>query len=416
MNSNLNVVPVRFPAVNPPPASHRDEGACAPLLHTGKPRLLYLITRAERGGAQTHVLSLAESMRTEFDITVATGEEGFLTKACRERSIPVHIVKRLQRQVAPLTDTRAFWETRSLLQRLQPDLLHAHTCKAGFLGRIAGHALGVPSIYTVHSWLFGTEALSRVWAFLGAPCERLASCWCERLIMVSEEGARVVRRHRIAPADKVVVIHNGIPDCPERAVAHLHFHRPPVITMVARFCNVKEHEILLRAFATLKVGPRLRLVGDGPLRASCEDMARALGVAGRVEFLGNRDDVPALLASSDIFVLASKFEMLPISVLEAMRAGLPVIASDVGGVRETVTDGETGLLTPSGSIPALAHALRQMVDNRDLRLRYGRASRQRFLERFLYARQEERTRSLYREVLYACGRAVPQAVRLAQTA
>ena len=413
MNPKLNVVPVRLPAENPAPV-RQDEGACASVLHTGKPRLLYLITRAERGGAQTHVLDLAESMRAEFDVAVATGEEGFLTTACRERSIPVHIVKRLQRQVAPLCDTRAYWETRSLLQRLQPDLLHAHTCKAGFLGRMAGHALGVPSIYTVHSWLFGTEALPRVWAILGAPCERLASRWCERLILVSEEGARVARRHRIAPAGKVVVIHNGIPDCAERA--QLHSHLPPVITMVARFCNVKEHEILLRAFATLKVGPRLRLVGDGPLRANCEGIAHTLGITGRVEFLGNRDDVPMLLAGSDIFVLASKFEMLPISVLEAMRAGLPVIASDVGGVRETVTHGETGLLAPPGSIPALAHALRQMINNRDLRLRYGRAARQRFLERFLYARQEERTRLLYREVLYECGRAVPKTERLAHTA
>jgi glycosyltransferase involved in cell wall biosynthesis len=249
---------------------------------------------------------------------------------------------------------------------------------------------------------------------LGAPCERIASSWCQRLITVSEEGARVVLQHRTAPASKVVTIHNGIPDCSERA--NLNSGRPPVITMVARFTPVKEYEVLLRAFAALHLGPRLRLVGDGPLRESCEALARELGIYERVEFLGNRDDVPSLLASSDIFVLASKFEMLPISALEAMRAGLPVIASEVGGVRETVVHGETGLLVPSGSVPALAQALTRLTRDSDLRLRFGRAGRRRFVERFLYERQEEHTRSVYRDVLLECGRVMAEPARSTRAA
>jgi glycosyltransferase involved in cell wall biosynthesis len=122
--------------------------------------------------------------------------------------------------------------------------------------------------------------------------------------------------------------------------------RPPVITMVARFAPVKDHPTLLRAFANLHPGPCLRLVGDGPLRQDCERLAHELGIGDRVEFLGDRDDIPRLLASSDVFVLASKYEMLPLSVLEAMRAGLPVIASDVGGMRETIV--KRAFLYPAG--------------------------------------------------------------------
>lgn len=380
------------------------ERAWVPIHHGGRPRILYIITRARRGGAQRHVLDLACSMRQHFQVAVATGEEGFLTEACWKRAIPVYILPHLERQICPIADARAFWEILKLIQRLRPDLIHAHTFKAGFLGRLAGRVLGVPSIYTVHTWLFGTPAISRLWSALGAPCERVAAHWCERVIGVSEAGASLAHKHRIAPKSKVVTIHNGIPDCSERA--NLHSDGSPVITMVACFTEVKEHHVLLRAFASIVPGPRLRLIGDGPMRGSVEELAYELRIHDRVDFLGDRDDVPSLLASSDVFVLASKFEMFPISVLEAMRAGLPVIASDVGGVGEAIVHGETGFLVPSGSAPALAQALTQMLSNVDLRLRFGRAARQRFIERFLFAQQEERTRSVYLDVLLGCGRVV----------
>jgi len=378
------------------------EGACVPIDDDRKPLILYIITQARRGGAQTHVLSLACAMQQHFDVAVATGEEGFLTEACREKTIPVYIAPHLQRDIWPIADARAFWEILKLIHRLQPDLIHAHTFKAGFLGRLAGRVLGVPAIYTVHTWLFGTPAMSRIWSALGGPCERVAANWCDRIITVSDAGARLAHRHLIGSQSKVVTIHNGIPDCSERA--NLSSDGSPVITMVARFTEVKDHDVLLRAFATILPGPRLRLIGDGPMRESSEKLAHELHIHDRVDFLGDRDDVPSLLASSDVFVLASKFEMFPIGILEAMRAGLPVIASDVGGAREAIVPGETGFLVPSGSIPALAQALTQILSNLDLRLNFGRAARQRFRERFLSAQQEERTRSVYLDVLFGGGR------------
>jgi glycosyltransferase involved in cell wall biosynthesis len=385
--------------------THNAEHGCIPTRHAGKPRILYIITRAEHGGAQKHVFSLACSMQEEFDVAVAIGEVGYLTEACRDRGIPVHLVPHLQRNVSPLADARAFWELRQLIRRLQPDLIHAHTSKSGFLSRLAGYLLGVPSIYTMHTWLFGTALLSRVWAYIGAPCERLAAQWCRRLITVCEEGARVVLSRQVAPPSKVAIIRNGIPDCSERA--NLSSGRTPVITMVARFSEPKDFELLLRAFASIPAGPRLRLVGDGPLRENCEKLARELAIRDRVDFLGDRDDVPALLASSDVFVLASKTEMMPISILEAMRAGLPVIASDVGGIRELIVDGESGLAVPPGSVPALAQALAEVTTSLELRQRLGRAARRRFSELFLYSRQEELTRSVYLDVLFESGIAIP---------
>ena len=370
-------------------------------LVTGKPRILYLVTRAERGGAQTHVLDLACSMRPDFEVSVATGEEGFLTEACRERAIPIYVLPHLQRQVSPVADARAFGEIWQLIRKLRPDLLHLHTFKAGFLARLAGRILGIPSVYTIHAWLYGTAAVSRFSSALSGPCERLAARWCERIITVSRAGARVVSGHRIGSPSKLVTIHNGLRDCCEQA--KLSPTETPVITMVARFIEGKDHDLLLRAFASIPKGPRLRLVGDGPTRASMESLARELGIQEQVDFLGNRDDVASLLATSDVFVLASRSEMLPISILEAMRAGLPVIASDVGGVGEAIAHGENGFLVPSGSVSALAQALTDLTKDYALRLRMGQAGRQLFIDQFLSASMQKRTRGIYWDVLLSLG-------------
>jgi glycosyltransferase involved in cell wall biosynthesis len=380
-----------------------DNASSATHLDRGKPRILYLVTRAERGGAQTHVLDLACSMQPDFEVSVATGEEGFLTEACRERAIPVYVLPHLQREVRPMADALAFGEIWQLIRKLRPDLLHLHTFKAGFLARLAGRILRIPSVYTIHAWLYGTAAVSRFSSLLSGPCERLAARWCERIITVSRAGARILRGHRIGSFSKLVTIHNGLPDCSERA--RISPTKTPVITMVARFIEGKDHDLLLRAFAGIPKGPRLRLIGDGPTRASVESLARELGIQEQVDFLGNRDDVASLLATSDVFVLASRSEMLPISILEAMRAGLPVIASDVGGVGEAIAHNENGFLVPSGSVNALAQALADLTNDYALRLRMGQAGRQRFADQFLSSSMQERTRAVYWEVLQSLGRA-----------
>jgi glycosyltransferase involved in cell wall biosynthesis len=174
--------------------------------------------------------------------------------------------------------------------------------------------------------------------------------------------------------------------------------------MVARFIEGKDHDLLLRAFARIPKGPRLRLVGDGPTRATVESLAHELGIQEQVDFLGNRDDVASLLATSDVFVLASRSEMLPISILEAMRAGLPVIASDVGGVGEAIAHNENGFLVPSGSVSALAQALTDLTNDHAIRLRMGQAGRQRFTRQFLSSSMQERTRRIYWDVLLSLSR------------
>lgn len=362
----------------------------------GKPRVLYLITRAERGGAQVHLLDLAMGMREEFDLHVATGEEGFLTDTCRQHGITVHVLPSLEREIKPLRDLRALRELRRLMRRIEPDLVHAHTFKAGFLGRFVAEHLDIPAIYTVHMWPFG-RAVPLSWRVVAPVCERWAARWCDRIISVSELGAQDAVRFRIAESAQVTSIVNGIPD--HHARARLDHDRGLSCTMVARFTDFKDHTLLLRAFARVPGEVRLKLVGDGATLAAARKLAEDLGIRERVEFKGSRGDVPEILAQTDVFVLASKTETLPISILEAMRAGLPVIASDVGGVSEEVVDGETGVLVTPGSVEELSAALRRLLADKALRISMGRAGRRRFEELFRADKMIERTAAVYKQVL-----------------
>src|SRR5579859_1182500 len=282
-----------------------------------KPRLMYMITRAEHGGAQSHVLELLRGLRNDFEISLAVGEEGFLTDACRAESVRVHVVPHLSRDIRPWSDARALLEIARLLRREQPDLIHVHTWKAGFLGRLAARVCGVPSIYTVHMWHFGPET-PRIWRLFAPGLERAASRWSDRTITVSQWGTEIGHVFRIAEPSRMTVIHSGIADSPERARA------TPAggsrIAMVARFSAFKDHDVLLRSFAQVLPSARLLLIGEGPTRRATERLAAELGIADRVEFTGDRDDVAQLLSGVDIFVLASKNDHFPISVLEAMRA------------------------------------------------------------------------------------------------
>jgi glycosyltransferase involved in cell wall biosynthesis len=175
---------------------------------------------------------------------------------------------------------------------------------------------------------------------------------------------------------------------------------PPTIITVGRFNAPKDPLTLVGALTQLAPGSfRATLVGDGPDRAAVAAAVRQAGLDRTVELTGERHDVPALLAGADMFVLSSLSEGLPISVLEAMAAGLPVVASAVGDVPEAVADGKSGLLVPPGDPAALAGALRRLLADADLRRRFGAAARERALELFDLPRFQEAHVRLYGDLL-----------------
>ncbi|MFP4453989.1 MAG: glycosyltransferase, partial [Desulfobacterales bacterium] len=174
---------------------------------------------------------------------------------------------------------------------------------------------------------------------------------------------------------------------------------PVRIAMVARLDEQKDHDTLFSALSNLKnYNWTLDLIGDGPREHMLRKHTKRLGLDNRVNFLGLRNDVEALLAKSHIFVLSTKWEGFPRSILEAMRAGLPVIASDVGGVKEAVKNGETGYLVPRMGSDVLCDRIKTLLGSPEQRKQMGLAGRRSFEEKFLFERMAEKTLGVYKQL------------------
>jgi len=342
-----------------------------------------------------HVLDLVRGLRGHVAIQVGLGDDEFLAVELRKLGVPVHVLPLLQREISPATDRLALRSLRALIREVKPHLVHTHSTKAGLLGRLAARLEGVASIHTAHAWSF-SDGLSRRRKLMAIPPELIVGRLTQRFIVVSAADREIGLRYRVMREAQVRVVHNGVTDVPQRA--HPDIGGPPALMMVARMAPPKDHHLLLRALAGLDAPFRLHLVGDGPDRSAIEAAIEALGLSDRVTLLGRRADVPALLAGVHLFALISRQEGFPLAVLEAMRAGLPVVASDVGGVREAVTHGETGFLVERGGEGALRDALRRLLVDSALRRRLGEAGRRAYEEHFSAKRMLAGTAAVYREL------------------
>lgn len=377
-----------------------DKAMLPPAYGPARVRVAFLISRADEiGGAQIHVRDLSTALRARgVDAIVLTGGEGALVDQLRERRVPVHCLRSLRRTVGPVGAIGALLEIRRLLRELRPDLVSTHSTTAGLLGRVAARSLGIPVLFTAHGWGFtGGRPWSQRIAFWLA--ERAAAPLAARIITVCESDLQSATRSRLTRPSRLLAIPNAMPDVKESLRAAPD-GSPPRIVMVARLSSWKDHPTLLRALAQLvDLEWELELVGDGPLRQQVESLAASLNIASRVHFAGFRSDVAERLADAQLFVLATKWEGFPRSILEAMRAGLPVVASDVGGVRESVRVGETGFIVPARDVDALRDRLQLLLTNPAQRLRMGAAGRERYERRFSLDRLLAETAAVYETVL-----------------
>ena len=363
-------------------------------------KIAFIITRSDDiGGAQIHVRDLSTALRAAgHDAVVVAGGNGVLADELRSRGVPYFPLQYLAREVGPLQDIRCFSELREILREIKPDIISTHSTKAGFVGRIAGKSLGIPTLFTAHGWGF-TEGRPPLQAFVFWSLERAAAAWAARIITVCDSDRTAAVRTRLTSSARLVTIHNAMPEIDETLRARPG-NSPARLVMVARLSHWKDQPALLHALADLKdLDWQLELIGDGPFREQLEALAESLDLTSRVTFLGYRRDVPERIAEAQLFLLISKWEGFPRSILEAMRAGLPVVASNVGGVQESVVDGITGFVVPRGDTERLRACLRQLITSPELRVRMGEAGRARYEEKFTFNRLVERTTKVYESVL-----------------
>jgi glycosyltransferase involved in cell wall biosynthesis len=336
---------------------------------------MLLITLAEVGGAQSYVAALLPALVERYDVVLAAHGEGPLRAAAADVGARFVPLRHVRRPIRPWRDLAGLVELSRLLRRERPQILHASSSKAGVLGRLAAAATRVPiRFFTVHGWAF--SAYSGLTSFLYRTADRLMEPLTTVTICVSENERAAGLEAGTCSAERSVVIRNAVDV--SAAPRARHDRAVPRLIAVGRLKAPKDFLTLLRAFAALPSGSfEALLVGDGPDRPAVEAEIRRLGLQACVHLAGERGDVPALLADSDLFVLSSRSEGLPVSVLEAMAAELPVVASGVGGLAELVVDGETGILVPPGDSSALAAALGRLVEDRELRRSLGAAGRAR---------------------------------------
>jgi glycosyltransferase involved in cell wall biosynthesis len=363
-------------------------------------KIAYLMTRAHPlGGVQIHVRDLAAALRAQdHSPTVITSGSGPFIDDLRARQIPTVILKHLTYPIRPIQDLRALREIREVLGDLRPDVLAVHSAKAGILGRLAGRSLRIPVVLTAHGWTFG-PGIPIVQAAVYRQVERLVGPFTTKIIAVSEFDRQLGLEAGIVGEDRLVTVHNGMPDVPPLLRADPG--RAPVrLVMVARFGPQKDHPTLFRALAGLNHHAwELDLIGDGPLMAQTKSLAEALGIGARVHFLGERLDVDQILARTQVGLLVSNWEGFPLSILEAMRAGLPVVASAVGGSEESVRDGETGFLVPRGDVETLRERLARLLTDPELRVRLGTHGRTFYEQHFTLGQFVAKTLAVYESML-----------------
>jgi glycosyltransferase involved in cell wall biosynthesis len=269
-------------------------------------------------------------------------------------------------------------------------------------------------VFTAHTWCFA-EGTSWKWRIAGIPAERVAAWFSAAIINVSNANRDLALRHGVADQRRLVTIWNGIPDTRFRAWPGSV--GTPLVVMVARCVPQKDHGLLLRVLARIQRPVRAVFVGDGPLLPALRAQAAQLRLQQRVEFVGNRSDVAQILSRAAVFALPTHWEGFPLSILEAMRAGLPVIASNVGGISEAIVENETGFLAERGDEEMFLDRLALLLEDAGLRARMGAAARARYEAEFTLKRMLDKTTAVYRTACLTphSGHVSPAIARAART-
>jgi glycosyltransferase involved in cell wall biosynthesis len=395
-------------------------GATDKIVGMSSPRVLHVITRLTLGGSSETTISQVEALQDAgYRCAIAVGfpesERDVMAMAaargCRLLDVPT-----LGREASPSRDLRALVDLLRLMRREHPDLVHTHTSKAGFVGRLAARLARVPAvIHQPHGHIFyGYYGPWRSRAYVAL--ERLAARWADRLVMLTERGAEEHLAHGIGRPGQFATVPSGVPverlraAAPARAEARRRLALPGssfVIGALGRLVPIKGFDLLVEALPAVAAAlpeTHLLVIGGGPLRGALEARIAALGMTERVTITGVTHDVATALAAADVLAAPSRNEGMGRALVEAMALGVPVVATAVGGIPAVVVDGECGRLVEPENPAALARALIEMGVEGAPRAKLGAGARAR-AELFSSEESARRLLGLYATLLARGGRA-----------
>jgi glycosyltransferase involved in cell wall biosynthesis len=387
-------------------------------------KILRVIARLNMGGPALHVAYLTEGLtKRGYDTTLVSGSlargEDSMAFVADAHGVDVVRIDELGREISPLRDLLATIRLARLIRRERPQILHTHTAKAGTVGRVAALLAGSRRppiiVHTFHGHVL-RGYFGPLRSLFFRLLERRLAVGTTALIAVSPQVRDDLVALGVAPRERFVVIRLGIeldervaPDHKGRGESRRYLGIPGdrfAVGWIGRMTAVKRTDDVLVAFRRLRdsgVDAVLCMVGDGPDRLQLEQRAHELGVARDTVFLGYQENVAQFYAAFDALVLPSVNEGTPVSVIEALAAELPVVATRVGGVPDVVRDGEDGFLVEAGATADLADRLAQLARDPALRARMGKRGRDHVLPRYAVDRLVEDVDELYRSLLSAAG-------------
>ena len=376
-------------------------------------KVVRIIARLNVGGPAQHVVLLSQGLPSdEFETTLICGRvpetEGDMSYYAAEHGVQPVVLETMSREVSLLDDLAALRELTRLLRRLKPDIVHTHTAKAGFVGRVAARLARVPVIiHTYHGHVL-SGYFGRRKEMVFRALERLCARWTTLALAVGEGVRDDLVAQRVVRPERIRVMPLGLdlqrfaegPTGVLRAELGLSADTP-LIGYCGRLVPIKNLPLLLGAMARVHAelpAAHLALIGDGELRAALEDEAARLGLTKVVHFMGWRRDTDQLFRDLNVMALSSRNEGTPVALIEAGAAGVPSVSTQVGGVARVVREGVTGHLVPPDDEVALAEALLQLLRNTDHAQSLGRQAQERMLTEFGMQRLVDDMAALYREL------------------
>lgn len=368
----------------------------------GKTRVLETIRQGKIGGGESHVLDLVASLdKTAFEPIVLSFTEGPMITALQKMNIPAFVI-----ESEKAFDISVWKKVKKFMEDQRIDIVHVHGTRANTNVLWAARRLGLPVVYTIHGWSFH-DGLHPLAKRLRIAAEKFITRKTQVNICVSESNRQT--GIKALKGFSGIVVRNGInlqkfnPNAqyPDLRAEYGIPEDKLLVCFIARMTYQKDPVGMIRGFAAvLQQAPQLHLlmIGDGELMSAVKDAAASAGIEKQVTFAGFRQDVPAVLHAADIYCLPSLWEGFPIGVLEAMAMGKAVIASDVDGTKEAVTDGENGLLVPSGNPEALAAAIVKVAHDDVLRARLQDNAKAAIAANFNVAGMTEKIAAVYQQL------------------
>ena len=380
-----------------------------------------IIARLNIGGPAVHVALLTAGLNAGFESTLVTGvlgaSEGDMSYLARELGVEPVFISSMGREISPLDDLKTLLALVRLMRRERPHIVHTHTAKAGFVGRLAAVLAGVPVIvHTFHGHVFhGYFGWAKTQLFLWM--ERAAALFSTVILTISEGLREELIGYHITRSDKIAVIPLGLPLARYQALdglrgrlrAELGFSTEErLVGIIGRLVPIKDHETFLAAAKQVQAKvpeTRFLVIGDGERRAELEALTADMQLSGVVVFTGWRSDLPVIYADLDTVVISSRNEGTPVSLIEAMSAGVPVVSTAVGGVPDVLQQGQFGGLVSPGDAEALADGIIEALNNPSVETLA--AAKQWAMSQYDSARLIADIRDLYQRELIRKGIALP---------